>query len=108
MESLEDRWSKIFVLPKNSVIITSNACSLEPDEKWSLCYISAKPLQFTVALWPASATQSSGKTPLTADQTSNHEPLYYTAASCPVLHQTTQALTLSALSSMITEPATSQ
>jgi len=66
------------------------------------------PLQFTVNLWPVSAAHLSGTSLLTADTTKQHEPLHYTVASCPVLHHTTPALSLPALSSMVAEPAINQ
>ena len=65
-------------------------------------------LQFTVALQPVSAAHLSSISSLTADQTEHHEPLHYTAVSCPVLHQATPAPSRPALSNMVAEPATNQ
>jgi len=45
---------------------------------------------------------------LSAHKWPGHEPFHCTAASCPVLHHTTLAPVLAALSNMAAEPATNQ
>jgi len=69
---------------------------------------SHEPFLFTVAVQLVSAPQPSDISPLAMDRTKHCEPLHYRAASYPVLHYATPALSLPALSSMFTEPAMNQ
>jgi len=55
MESLEERRSEIFVLPKNSVIITSNACNILNVMRNGACALSV-PNRYN-SQWPSSQSQ---------------------------------------------------
>jgi len=51
MESLAEQWSEVFVLPKNSAIVTSNACNILIMMRNGACAVSV-PNRYN-SQWPS-------------------------------------------------------